>query len=423
MRLACLVFLPVLGWAQPTPAFPGAEGFGALTPGGRGGKVLFVSNLNDSGPGSLRAALQTPGPRIVVFETGGLIELATPLLVTEPFLTLAGQTAPGDGICLSGESLVINTHDVVVRFIRVRPGDLHRKEVDAVSIGGASHDVILDHVSASWSVDETLSPSGAIANITVQWSLIAESLNKSVHSKGPHGYGTLLRAVGGVSLHHNLWAHHTARNPRFGDNYFKGEPTHDFRNNVIYDYGAHCSGMVDGDLRVNYVNNYIRPGPSSRAPTPISLLNSNEKTRFYLSGNILDGNAGLTGDNRRFLDKQTVNGHPAFTLSSTPFPAPPLSTTDAATALEQVLAGAGATLPRRDGVDARVVAQVRARTGRIIDSQKEVGGWPVYRQGTAPLDTDRDGIPDAWEKAHGLDPRHPADGPAHIEAYLNSLVK
>jgi len=221
--------------ASDLPAFPGAEGFGAQTPGGRGGKVIPVVNLNDSGPGSLRAACEAEGARIVIFRVAGIIDLKKNIKVTEPFLTLAAQTAPGDGICLRGFALEIRTHDVIVRYLRSRPGAGSGKEVDAMDVGSGAHDVVIDHCSATWAVDENLSPSGSISNVTVQWCLIAEGLNHSIHHKGAHGYGSLVRAVGGLSLHHNLWAHNNARNPRLGENYHQPPyPTFDVRNNVIY---------------------------------------------------------------------------------------------------------------------------------------------------------------------------------------------
>jgi pectate lyase len=238
-RLIAGVLLAAVSVGAELPDFPGAEGFGATTPGGRGGRVIYVTTLDDSGPGSLRAAIGAQGPRTILFRVGGVIDLQSALVVREPFVTIAGQTAPGGGICLRGDNFGIATHDVVVRFLRVRLGDLRRREVDTFSIADGSRNVVVDHCSASWSIDETLSPSGDISDVTVQWCIISESLNNSLHSKGPHGYGSLLRATGGVSLHHNLWSHHNGRNPRFGDNYAEGPfPTFDFRNNVIYNWGS-----------------------------------------------------------------------------------------------------------------------------------------------------------------------------------------
>jgi pectate lyase len=406
--------------AADLPAFPGAEGFGAKSKGGRGGRVLIVNNLNDSGPGSLRAAVDAKGPRIVVFSVSGLIDLKTPIQLREPFITIAGQTAPGDGICLRGYEFSVQSHDVVLRYLRFRPGDIAGKEVDALSIGGESRNVIVDHCSAGWSVDESLSPSGAIADITVQWCLIAEGLNKSVHHKGAHGYGSLVRAVGGLSMHHNLWAHNIARNPRLGDNYGKPPfPTFDIRNNVIYDFGGIASGMTGDTLDANYAANYIRPGPSSNTKHGVIVFTKEAKTRYYAKDNFIEGTQPL------FDNMQNV------TVMERPFDAPRITATTAKEAYEAVLNTVGASLPRRDAADARIVNEVRTRTGRVIDSQKEVGGWPEYRSAPAPADSDGDGMPDAWEKTHGLNPNDPGDaakdrdgdGYSNIEEYINSLVR
>src|SRR5688572_27187118 len=261
------------GRAGDLPAFPGAEGFGATTPGGRGGKVIFVTNLDDAGPGSFRAACVAEGPRMVLFRVSGTIALKSPITVRNPYLTIAGQSAPGDGICLRDATFGIATHDVVVRYLRSRLGDETTREADALDVLHGSRDVIIDHCSATWSIDEALSLSGDNQNITVQWCLIGESLRQSKHAKGPHGYGSLARANGPVSFHHNLWIHNDARNPRMGDNYGRGPnfPTFDVRNNVIYNYGGTASGLTQGILKVNYVANYIRSGPSSRAKTPITI--------------------------------------------------------------------------------------------------------------------------------------------------------
>ncbi len=403
------------------PAFPGAEGFGAQTPGGRGGAVLFVHNLNDAGPGSLRAALETKGPRIVLFRVSGIIDLKSPLTIAEPFLTLAGQTAPGGGICLRGADLRIETHDVIVRHIRVRTGDIAARERDGLAIGGESRNVIVDHCSVSWGVDENLSPSGAIANITVQWSIVAEGLNRSVHHKGAHGYGTLARAVGGVTFHHNLWAHNQGRNPRLGDNYGKPPfPTFDVRNNVIYNAGG--SNVVGDELTVNYIGNYFKPGPDTRIRNGLFGPTEKAKPRFFVQGNIVEGLPDLTADARKLFSR-------AVELLTAPAPAPPIEQQPAQQAYELVLARAGATLPKRDAVDTRIVADVRAGSGSIIDSQWEVGGWPEYQQSRPPRDTDRDGMPDHWEQTHGLNPRDAADaakdrdgdGYTNIEEYLNTI--
>ncbi len=407
------------------PAFPGAEGFGANTPGGRGGRVIAVTSLADSGPGTLREAVEAPGPRIVVFRVAGLIDLAKPLRITEPFITIAGQTAPGDGVCLRGSELSIQTHDVIVRFLRVRPGDILGAEVDAVNIGGASHNVILDHVSATWSVDESLSPSGAIRDITVQWCIIGESLRKSVHKKGEHGYGSLVRATGGVTLHHNLWVKNTARNPRLGDNYGKAPyPTFDVRNNVMYNWGGVCSGMTGDDLSANYVANYLKPGADSSKRPPI-VLTDTAHVRYFVDGNIVEGRPEHTSEKAAMFSP----GKGRVELMPAAFDAAPVRTTTAEVAYTEVLAQAGALLPARDAVDRRIVDEVRKGQGRIIDSQTDVGGWPEYRAGAAPKDTDGDGMPDSWESARGLNPKDPSDGAkpgdggySNVEVYLNSLT-
>ncbi len=428
--LLLLFLLPPLAHSADMPAFPGAEGFGSAARGGRGGAVLLVTNLDDSGAGSFRAACEARGPRIVVFRVGGIIDLKSAIHIREPFLTIAGQTAPGDGVCLRGNEFVIDTHDVIVRYLRSRPGDISGKEVDAIGIGGNSHDVILDHCSASWSVDEALSPSGGIRDVTVQWCIIAEGLNKSVHHKGPHGYGSLVRAVGGLTLHHNLWAHNTARNPRLGDNYGRPPfPLFDVRNNVMYDYGAVCSGLTGDILSVNYVGNYIRPGPSSnRTRGPIVFADTAD-AKYFVEGNIVEGRDDLSEDNRKLFDKTEIKGRRVVTVAARAFATPKPETTSARDALEAVLARSGATLPVRDAVDERIVLDVRNHSGRIVDSQREVGGWPTYRSAVAPPDTDGDGMPDDWEIAHGLNPRDPSDaakkrngsGYTNLEEYINSI--
>jgi pectate lyase len=409
------------------PAFPGAEGFGATTPGGRGGKVLLVTNLNDDGPGSFRAACETEGPRIVIFRVSGLITLTKKLVVKNPYLTIAGQMAPGDGICLRNYTFVIATHDVVVRYLRSRLGDLSSQEDDSITLVAGAKNVVIDHCSATWSIDEALSLAGDVSNVTVQWCLIAEGLNHSKHSKGPHGYGSLSRANGPVTWHHNLWAHNDARNPRLGDNYGRPPfPTFDVRNNVIYDYGEIASGLTQGVLKVNYVGNCIRPGPSSKVTTPIHIGGPSDLS-FYIKDNIFEGNSALTADNSQFFDPIMIDGKRQVQTVVQPFDAPSVTTASALSALDAVLATVGASLPRRDSVDARIVSEVRQHKGSIIDSQQQVGGWPELKSATPPKDSDGDGMPDDWERRHGLNPRDPSDGPAdkdhdgytNLEEYLN----
>lgn len=398
------------------PAFPGAEGFGAATGGGRGGKVMIVSNLNDSGAGSFRAACEAAGPRIVVFRVSGLIDLQTPIRISEPYITIAGQSAPGDGICLKRNGVSVNTHDVIIRHLRSRPGDISGKEVDGLAIGGSSRRVIVDHCSVSWAVDENLSPSGDISDVTVQWSIISEALNRSVHGKGAHGYGSLARAAGGLTMHHNLWASNSSRNPRPGDNYARPPfPVIDIRNNLIYNPGG--GNVIGENVTMNYAGNYTKPGPDTVLK---AMFNPTEKysIKAFIEGNVVEGMAGFANWFSRSVEMLAAAAGAA-----------PVQVTDAKTAMARVLAEAGAMLPARDKVDARVVAGVRTGTGRVIDSQWEVGGWPEYRSAQPPPDSDRDGMPDAWERARGLNAADPSDAAAvgpggytNVEVHLNSLA-
>jgi len=428
LALACAA-LPADLPAAVVPAFPGAEGAGALARGGRGGRVLTVTNLNDSGPGSLRAAVEARGPRTVVFAVAGTIELASTLAITEPFLTLAGQTAPGGGMCLKNYDCTVAADHVVIRFLRVRPGDEAKKPVDGFSVGEGSHHVIIDHCSVSWSVDEALSVSGGdIGNITIQWCLIAESLSRSVHHKGPHGYGALIRADGDVTYHHNIFAHHSSRNPRPGtwaDTHKRGLVL-DFRNNLVYGWSSRAGYSSSDKANINLVGNLYRPNASTKTPTTAFSVGGRATTALYIAGNHFPGATAANQDNSLMVEKAA-----AAVRAAAPFPVAPVATDVADDALfDQLLARSGAILPQRDDADARVVRQIRSGAGRIIDSQREVGGWPVLAAGRAPEDSDGDGMPDAWETRHGLDPKNPADGAAlaeksdytHLELYLNSLV-
>ncbi|WP_298862596.1 hypothetical protein [uncultured Gimesia sp.] len=404
-------------------AFPEAEGFGARSKGGRGGKVLFVTNLKDSGKGSFRSAIESKGPRTILFQVSGLIELKSKLKLREPFVTVAGQSAPGDGICLKNFGLQIHTHDVIVRYLRIRPGDEPAQEFakrkkdftpDAISIAAPSHDVIIDHCSASWSVDECCSVSGeGITNITVQWCLISESLNDSVHPKGAHGFGSLLRCNGNLSFHHNIYAHHLSRSPRPGT-YGDGSILLDFRNNVLYNTKGYSAA---DPVRMNYVGNYIRRTGSSAFQV------GGPTTKLFVSDNVLDGNARATRDNWLL-----ISGKKKDSRMTEPFPCAKVHTNSAVEAFKLVLAHSGATLPKRDSVDSRVIGQIRNGTGKLINSQREVGGWPKFKSTKPPIDTDQDGLPDVWERDHGLNPADPgnqsrdkdSNGYTHLEEYLNS---
>ena len=405
-----------------TLAFPGAEGYGAYAKGGRGGKVLFVTNLNDSGPGSLREAIETKGPRTLIFRVGGIIETKG-LVVSEPYLTIAGQTAPGDGICIkkvsgSGDAFELSgTHDIIVRFLRIRAGNNTSEESSARSANRGdslrvydSDNFIIDHCSSSWGNPETLSASGSVDRYTVQWCIASEGNNQQKHA-----FSTIL---GGdrSTWHHNLFAHMFSRVPRWGDITVQC----DFRNNVLYDWGHTCGY---GDVRtLNYINNYARKGPSTTQNPPYFIVDPKVAlpASLYLSGNIMVGKPDVCEDNWK-----GVNGDRIWQATA-PFPAPPVQTQSAQEAFELVLNNAGATLPRRDAVDARVVYSVRNGTGKIINNENEVGAWPTYASGQALLDSANDGVPDEWKKAHGL-PLNVAntvnaEGYTQLEVYLNSLV-
>jgi pectate lyase len=408
---------PPLG--SGTLAFPGAEGYGAFTKGGRGGKIFIVTNLNDSGPGSLREAIEAKGPRTVIFGVGGTIE-TTGLDVREPYLTIAGQTAPGDGICIkkgagNGNAFDISrTHDVIIRFLRFRAGN-NTGEVRCESFRVSnSENVIIDHCSSSWGNPETFSASGAMDRCTVQWCIMSEGNNEQKHA-----FSTII-AGDRSTWHHNLFAHIFSRVPRWGDITVQC----DFRNNAIYDWGHTCGY---GDMRtLNYVNNYLRAGPSTTQRPPYFIIDPKVAlpASLYLDGNVMAGMPEVSGDNWR-----GVKGERALQARS-PFPAPPVETQPAQEAFELVLQKAGATLPKRDPVDARIVADARNGTGKVINSEKEVGGWPTYQSAESPARGASDGIPEEWKKAHGLSLNDPnaanalnAEGYTELEVYLNSLAE
>ncbi|MCA2997127.1 MAG: pectate lyase [Rhodocyclaceae bacterium] len=364
----------------PPLAFPGAEGAGRFSAGGRGGKVLRVTNLNDAGPGSLRSAVLTSGPRIIQFDIAGTLRLKSDLVIKESRVTIDGSSAPGQGITLADHGLIVRADDVIIRYIRSRLGDIGGSEGDAIWVASGSR-IILDHVSASWSVDETLSASaryeqGGIYDLTVQWCIISESLRNAGHSKGSHGYGSLIRGGRGsrFSFHHNLWAHHEARMPRPG-NYAPAtaDPVGalmDFRSNVFYNWGGSYAGYnADRDslAAYNFVDNTYLSGPDTKSQ--IIFREQNPLARSWFGGNYMDGVLPSNPWSLVTGVTQRLTG-PVEVAPVTPDPAPG--------AMQRVLAEAGSS-KWRDDVDVRVVQEVRNRTGRIIDSQEDVGGWPVLK--------------------------------------------
>jgi hypothetical protein len=438
------------------PAFPGAEGAGKFSFGGRGGKVFVVTNLADSGPGTLREAVESAGPRIVVFNVAGIIHLQMPLFVKAPYLTIDGQTAPGDGICVAGESTLIDTHDVVIRFMRFRRGNTSVFDRDDTLGGNPIGNIIVDHCSCSWGGDENLSMYRHITaeavggtdqklptlNITLQWNISSEALNTYNHAFGATWGGR------NTSFHHNLFANNTGRNPSIGMSY-----DFNFVNNVLFNWRHRTIDGGDKDSQYNIINNYFKPGPAAnngpvayRILQPSATQTKQDPTpRFgkaYVAGNIIEGNAKVTADNWaggvQFADggskdDPTINTNESMkkivaqVRVDKPFPMPQITMTSAKQAFDDVLAGAGATLPRRDAVDVRVTETVR--TGKVWSAGKEflppqpeglaknnygkagngiitdvaqVGGYPEYK-GEPIKDLGADGIPLSWKKKFGLD--------------------
>jgi hypothetical protein len=425
-------------------AFPEAEGYGRFAAGGRGGRVYEVTNLNDAGAGSLRAAVEASGPRTVVFRVGGVIALKSKMVVHNPYLTVAGQTAPGDGICVTNYTFgCFETHDVIIRHVRIRVGDASGVTQDGCGARGCDQ-VIFDHCSISWSIDEGFS-SREGRNLSVQRCIVSEALNLAGHAKyvgtgkGHSFAGSISGNVG--SFHHNLLAHCTGRNwslagglDRTGQR-LAGRL--DLRNNVVYNWRDRTTD--GGVYELNFVNNFYRPGP---ATTRFTLLKPDpgdpeRGMRAYMDGNVIDGKPESYPDNWKAY-VGPADGM-AKVKADRPLFDPFVKTHTAKEAFESVLADVGATRPKQDAIDRRVIADVRKRehtyTGSrgklpgIIDTPADAGGLPEYRSAEPPVDSDHDGIPDDWEAAHGLDPKNPADGAAYrpdgytnLEHYLNQLA-
>ena len=417
------------------PAFPGAQGFGSDTPGGRGGKIIEVTNLRASGAGSFRSACEASGPRIVVFRTGGMINISRAINIRNPFITIAGQTAPGDGICIGGGGyLNITTHDVIVRGLRVRVGDNpdgpsgdNRDGIGIANSSSPPHNIVIDHCSVSWGIDENIQLWYACHDITIQWCITSEALDKSLHSKGPHSKGMIIGPdAERVSIHHNLFAHNYERNPLISV-----DTKTEVFNNVMYNWG--WRGMNLGNPYPehgewsNVVGNYFKKGPNS-ADLCFHVSDCWVNAEVYLKGNIGPGRPSDTEDEwslvRNDVGPQIISSQPVGQSSG-------ITTQIAGEAYNLVLARAGAVIPRRDTVDSRIIDDVKNGTGKIIDSQDEAGGWPNYNVGIPPLDTDHDGMPDDWETAQGLNPNDYSDaivtdlskeGYTNVEVYINGLI-
>lgn len=452
-------------------AFPGAEGGGKFSFGGRGGRTIVVTNLNDDGPGSFRWACEQGGARVVVFNVAGIIRLKTPLIIRAPYITIAGQSAPGDGVCIAGETVWVNTHDVIIRYMRFRRGETNVGRRDDAIGGNPIGNIMIDHVSASWGLDENMSmyrhmyndSTGKIedkfgtVNITIQNSIFSESLDT-----WNHAFGSTLGGEN-CSFMRNLWADNTGRNPSVGWN-----GIFNFVNNVVFNW-VHRS-IDGGDYRAqfNIINNYFKPGPATPKDNNVghrilkpeagrSKLKYLVFGRCYVNGNIMEGYPEITKDNWaggvQVEELPNTDKYTPYMKVAKPLPMPQLTILPTKEAHDYVLANAGATLPKRDAVDQRITEQVRS--GKIttvanvtlpttqfkhrrlpIDSYKigiitdpsQVGGYPEYK-GTPYKDSDGDGMPDDYEIKNGLNPKNPADASAYgksgytnIEEYLNGLA-
>jgi hypothetical protein len=456
------------------PAFPGAEGGGKFSFGGRGGKVIVVTNLNDNGIGSLRWACEQGGARTIVFNIAGIIRLNSPLIIRAPYITIAGQTAPGDGVCIAGETVWIDTHDVIIRYMRFRRGETNVGRRDDAIGGNPVGNIMIDHVSASWGLDENMSiyrhmyndstpnlkaeAKLGTANVTIQNSIFSECLDTYNQSFGS--------TLGGenCAFVRNIWADNAGRNPSIGWN-----GIFNFANNVVFNWVHRSTDGGDYTAMYNIINNYYKPGPATPDQSkPIahrilkpesgrSKLGYLVYGRAYVNGNIVEGNERVTKDNwdggvqvEEFPD---ANKYKDAMKVNKAMPMPQLTILPTLEAKDYVLANAGATLPKRDAVDQRIVKQVASGKIEIspnvvlpttqfkhrrlpIDSYKigiitdpnQVGGYPVYA-GTPYKDSDNDGLPDAWEMANGLNPKDASDagkiaknGYSHIEQFLNSVV-
>jgi hypothetical protein len=453
--LACISQKSVLKKTEDSPiAFPGAEGYGKYTTGGRGGKVFIVSNLNDKGTGSFREAAEKTGKRTIVFAISGTIHLESKINIRSD-VTIAGQTAPGDGICIADQSVVLRGDNIIVRYLRFRLGDKYQRGGMVDGNGGddafgGTHrtNIIIDHCTMSWSTDEAFSVYGGDST-TLQWNLISEPLNYSYHyEKGDtgyehHGYGAIW---GGShsSFHHNLFAHCNSRNPRFDGIRNIPEENCDYRNNVIYDWGGNSVYAGEGG-NYNLINNYYKYGPSTspavrfRIMTPYKLANI-PFGKFYVKGNFVDGWPNVSADNSQgvIFNQGTEDDRRNF-LMTHEFSAEPVKTQSAEEAYQLVLKSVGASF-KRDTLDERIINDVRNRSGRLIDVQggyphgtayeQTVNAWPALRSVASLKDSDADGMPDDWEFKNGLNANDSSDAGGHklhkyytnVEVYMNSLV-
>lgn len=423
--VAFLLFLMAPEASAQVQAFPGAEGFGAFSTGGRGGQIIEVTNLDSDGAGSFRRACEEQGPRIVIFRVGGTILIDRDIEIEHPYITIAGQSAPGGGICLRGGALRIATHDVIIRGLRIRVGDDpggpdpgNRDGLGIADSGTPPHDIIIDHCSISWAVDENISLWYEAHDITFQWCIISEGLNNSIHPEGSHSMGMLLgsRNVRNVSVHHNLFAHNMDRSARMRE-----DVEIEFINNVVYDWQYNATRTQSN---TNIIGNVYKVGRGWTGGKGIKVQDV-PGIRVYVHDNIGPGRPHNSGD-----DWLAVTGDSLHRADTPVAAVSGIRTDDVETLLPLVLDNAGALAPQRDAVDQRVVQSVIDSTGNFIDSPAQVGGWPALSPGTPPADADHDGMPDEWEMVRGLNPADPADasldrdgdGYTNVEEYLNALL-
>jgi hypothetical protein len=428
-------------------AFPGAEGYGRFARGGRGGRVIQVTNLNDSGPGSFREAVEAEGPRTIVFRVGGTIHLKDRIVVRNPFVTIAGQTAPGEGIALRGAAFGIGgANDVIIRYMRLRVGDESGKTWDGMGFGSADN-AIIDHCSIAWSIDEGVSGRGA-RNITFQRNIIAEPLNMSVHDhykgtgKGHSFAGSISGDIG--SFHSNLLANAAGRNWSLAGGLTQGGKFAgrlDIRNNVVFNF-AHRTN--DGGVRMaNIVDNYYIPGPATKVfhvlLAKMELRLPDDVQQYYVAGNVMEGKY----DGKDNWNEGGVTIDPADIAAmklTAPFCESFITPRTAKEAYDTVIRDVGANIPAPDAIDRRTIDNVIHRTTTfsgsktgipgIIDSQTDVGPYADLKGGDPYPDADADGMDDRWEQARGLNPNNPddrntvnADGFTNLEHYLNWIVE
>ena len=476
------------------PAFPGAEGGGMYSFGGRGGKVLTVTNLNDDGLGSFRWACEQGGARIIVFNVSGIIRLKSPIYVRAPYVTIAGQTAPGEGICIAGESFQVDTHDVIVRHMRFRRGETNVMNREDSFGGNPVGNIMIDHCSCEWGLDENISfyrhmfdmnngkpkEKKPTVNVTIQNTISAKALDTWNHAFGS--------TIGGenTTFMRNLWADNTGRNPSVG---WAG--VFNFVNNVVYNWVHRTADGGEYKSMFNFINNYYKPGPLTPKDSPVGhrITKSESRSeglfpfkqfgRVYAMGNVMEGYPEITNDNWnggiQTADKDGAMDETELALmrSDEPFEMPFVTIMGAGKAFEWVLSNAGANVPCRDIVDQRICEEVRTGIAYyvpnyekkvkdnpygdmwglhpksqneqgffkyrrlpqdsykqgVITDPRQMGGYPEYKAWQPYVDTDNDGMPDAWEVANGLNPNDAGDavldcngdGYTNIEKYINAI--